>query len=153
MLSLRTLLNYVSLLNFVKPIKICSIRSSFVKISSSKNQARLPIPISFQARIKQDCQLFSSYQARIKLLSRLTAQPTCRIDHFLACILLLSRLTDQSRVTLQPSTPFYPHTALSKIIRLTPLSRMLLKFLALMSSKDETGNKEILWTLIRPSPW
>ena len=30
-------------LNFVKPIKICSIKSSIVKISSSENQARLPI--------------------------------------------------------------------------------------------------------------
>jgi hypothetical protein len=53
-------------LNVDKPIKICSINNSIFKISSSKNQVRLQIPISYQARIKQDFRFFSSYQARIK---------------------------------------------------------------------------------------
>ena len=53
-LGLYSLLNHFSLLNFVKPIKICLIKRSIVKIYSSKNQARLPIHFSFQARIKQD---------------------------------------------------------------------------------------------------
>ena len=65
-LGLHTLLNHFSLLNVVKTIKICSIKNSIFKISSSKNQARLQIPISYQARIKQDFPFFSSYQARIK---------------------------------------------------------------------------------------
>ena len=65
-MGLHTILIHVSLLNFVKPIMMCSIKSSIVKISLSENQARVSIPIYFQARIKQDCQLFSSYQARIK---------------------------------------------------------------------------------------
>jgi hypothetical protein len=42
-MGLDTSLNLVLLLNYVKPIKIPSIKGSIVKISPSKNQARLPI--------------------------------------------------------------------------------------------------------------
>jgi hypothetical protein len=65
-LGWNTLLNCFTLLNSVNPIKISWTKSSIFQISLSKNQARLRIHISHEARIMQEYQFNSSNQARIK---------------------------------------------------------------------------------------
>jgi hypothetical protein len=63
-------LNPASPLNLVKPIKICSIKSSIVKLSSSENQARLLIHISFQGRLSIFFFIPSKNKARRQLLMK-----------------------------------------------------------------------------------
>ena len=63
-MSLHTLLNHVSFLNFVKPIKICLIKSSIVKISSSRNQVRLT-RFYQEGSIKIETRVFTLFTASI----------------------------------------------------------------------------------------